>query len=57
MPKANSRLPGFYKAKMAERLRRLAEALELDRAELHGLGESGSLPAPLVLESERTVGL
>jgi hydroxymethylglutaryl-CoA reductase len=38
----SSRLPGFYKMKMAERLRKLAEALE--DADLDGLGESGSLP-------------
>src|SRR3954468_21480730 len=40
----SSRLPGFYKMKMAERLRRLAEQLELSRDELEGLGESSSLP-------------
>src|SRR5260370_28545338 len=38
----SSRLPGFYKMKMAERLRRLAEALEYP--DLDGLGESGTLP-------------
>ena len=31
-----SRLPGFYKMRMAERLRRIAEQLELDGDELHG---------------------
>src|SRR3989454_6948760 len=40
----SSRLPGFYKMKMAERLRRLAEQLELSRDEMDGLGESGTLP-------------
>ncbi len=40
----SSRLPGFYKMKMAERLRRLAEQLELTRDELDGLGESATLP-------------
>ena len=44
MSKVQSRLPGFYKAKMAERLRRLAEALELTPDDLDGLGESASLP-------------
>jgi hydroxymethylglutaryl-CoA reductase len=39
---SSSRLPGFYKMKMAERLRRLAEALEYP--DLDGLGESGTLP-------------
>ena len=39
---ASSRLPGFYKMKLAERLRRLAEALEF--TDLEGLGESGTLP-------------
>jgi len=38
----SSRLPGFYKMKMAERLRRLAEALEYP--DLDGLGESATLP-------------
>src|SRR5712664_2385563 len=42
----SSRLPGFYKMKMAERLRRLAEQLELSRDELEGLGESATLPLP-----------
>jgi hydroxymethylglutaryl-CoA reductase len=37
----SSRLPGFYKLKMAERLRRLAEQIEGD---LDGLGQTGSLP-------------
>jgi hydroxymethylglutaryl-CoA reductase len=40
----SSRLPGFYKMKMAERLRRLAEQLELSRGEMEGLGESATLP-------------
>src|SRR3954468_11092426 len=40
----SSRLPGFYKMKMAERLRRLAEQLELSRDALEGLGESSTLP-------------
>lgn len=40
----NSRLPGFYKAKLAERLRRLADALHLDKKDLAGLGESSTLP-------------
>src|SRR5919206_5351635 len=44
MPKGTSRLPGFYKMKVAERLRRLAEALEVDDDDLDGLGQSGSLP-------------
>lgn len=39
---SSSRLPGFYKMKMAERLRRLAELL--DGEDLDGLGESASLP-------------
>src|SRR5438067_6660626 len=39
---SSSRLPGFYKMKMAERLRKLADALE--HSELDGLGESGTLP-------------
>src|SRR5712692_9063606 len=39
---SSSRLPGFYKMKMAERLRRLAAAL--DDRDLGGLGESGTLP-------------
>ncbi len=42
----SSRLPGFYKMKMAERLRRMAEQLELSRDELGGLGESATLPLP-----------
>ena len=42
--KVQSRLPGFYKAKMAERLRKLAEALNADLSDLGGLGESASLP-------------
>src|SRR3954452_17420291 len=40
----SSRLPGFYKMKMAERLRRLAEQLELSRDDLDGLGASATLP-------------
>src|SRR3954468_13477902 len=40
----SSRLPGFYKMKMAERLRRLAEQLEVSRDDLDGLGESATLP-------------
>ena len=40
----SSRVPGFYKLKMAERLRRIAEMLELDSDDLDGLGESGTLP-------------
>ncbi len=39
---STSRLPGFYKMKMAERLRRLAAALE--DPDLEGLGESDTLP-------------
>jgi len=39
---SSSRLPGFYKMKMAERLRRLAEAL--DDRDLGGLGECATLP-------------
>jgi hydroxymethylglutaryl-CoA reductase len=38
----SSRLPGFYKMKMAERLRRLAEQLEGE--DLRGLGQSATLP-------------
>src|SRR2546421_12463039 len=41
----SSRLPGFYKMKMAERLRRLAEQLELSRDEMDSLGESATLPS------------
>src|SRR2546430_1737314 len=40
----SSRLPGFYKMKMAERLRRLAAELELDADDLDGLGETATLP-------------
>ncbi len=40
----SSRLPGFYKMKMAERLRRLAEQLELSRDDIESLGESATLP-------------
>jgi hydroxymethylglutaryl-CoA reductase len=39
-----SRLPGFHKATIAERLRRLADAVECDEDDLGGLGESASLP-------------
>src|SRR5437764_4037646 len=39
-----SRLPGFYKMRIAERLRRVAEQLEVDSDELDGLGESATLP-------------
>src|SRR5213595_1632566 len=39
-----SRLPGFYKMRIADRLRRLAEQLEVDGEDLRGLGQSGSLP-------------
>lgn len=39
---SSSRLPGFYKMKMAERLRRLADAL--DDGDLGALGESATLP-------------
>ncbi|MCA1826098.1 MAG: hydroxymethylglutaryl-CoA reductase, degradative [Myxococcales bacterium] len=39
---SSSRLPGFYKMKMSERLRRLADAL--DGQDLDGLGESSTLP-------------
>src|SRR5438105_3429464 len=44
MSKGTSRLPGFYKMKIAERLRRVAEALELEDDDLEGLGQSGTLP-------------
>jgi len=39
---SSSRLPGFYKMKMSERLRKLADAL--DGQDLDGLGESATLP-------------
>src|SRR5215467_7208897 len=39
-----SRLPGFYKMRIADRLRRVAEQLELKADELDGLGKSGTLP-------------
>src|SRR5262249_19552684 len=39
-----SRLPGFYKMRIADRLRRIAEQLELKADELDGLGKSGTLP-------------
>src|SRR4051794_11494626 len=42
----SSRLPGFYKMKIAERLRRLADQLELPSGELESLGESATLPLP-----------
>jgi len=41
---SNSRVPGFYKMKMAERLRRIAEMLELESDDLEGLGQSATLP-------------
>src|SRR5690242_7735286 len=41
---SSSRLPGFYKMKMAERLRRLADQLELSPDEMESLGESATLP-------------
>lgn len=44
MATGTSRVPGFYKMMMAERLRRIAEMLELDSDDLEGLGESGTLP-------------
>jgi hydroxymethylglutaryl-CoA reductase len=46
MREGGSRLKGFHKSRMAERLHRLAEALELDPDDLDGLGESASLPLP-----------
>src|SRR3954449_7608726 len=39
-----SRLPGFYKMKIAERLRRLAAELDMSSGDLVGLGETGTLP-------------
>ncbi|MFL5378060.1 MAG: 3-hydroxy-3-methylglutaryl-CoA reductase, partial [Myxococcales bacterium] len=39
-----SRLPGFYKMKIAERLRRLAAELDMGSGDLVGLGETGTLP-------------
>src|SRR3954462_10494650 len=39
-----SRLPGFYKMKIAERLRRLAAELDMGSGDLVGLGESSTLP-------------
>src|SRR5690242_4743722 len=36
-----SRLPGFYKMKISDRLRRIAQEIETD---LDGLGQSGTLP-------------
>ena len=41
---SSSRLPGFYTMKMPERLRRVAEMLEVHSDELTGLGLSASLP-------------
>src|SRR5256885_25915 len=41
-----SRLPGFYKMKIAERLRRLASELDVGSGDLVGLGETGTLPLP-----------
>src|SRR2546425_238926 len=41
-----SRLPGFYKMRIAEWLRRVAVSLEVDADELDGLGESATLPVP-----------
>src|SRR4051812_26476767 len=41
-----SRLPGFYKMKIAERLRRLAAELDMGSGDLVGLGETGTLPLP-----------
>jgi hydroxymethylglutaryl-CoA reductase len=39
-----SRLPGFYKMRIADRLRRLADQLDMDGDELRGLGQSSTLP-------------
>ena len=46
MSKGSSRLPGFYKMKLAERLRRLAESLDgsVPESELARLGASATLP-------------
>src|SRR5438045_9215437 len=41
-----SRLPGFYKMKIAERLRRLASELDVGSGDLGGLGETSTLPLP-----------
>ena len=41
---SSSRLPGFYNMKMAERLRRVAEQMEVHSDELPGLGLSATLP-------------
>src|SRR5947208_15903866 len=41
-----SRLPGFYKMKIAERLRRLASELDVGSGDLGGLGETATLPLP-----------
>src|SRR4051812_49081755 len=43
MSKGTSRLPGFYKMKMAERLRRMPEARKADEAVRDGLGRRFSL--------------
>src|SRR3982750_1180388 len=40
----SSRLPGFYNMKIAGRLRRLADQLELPSGGLSGLGEGATLP-------------
>ncbi|HXN81676.1 MAG TPA: hydroxymethylglutaryl-CoA reductase, degradative [Myxococcales bacterium] len=46
MSKGSSRLPGFYKMKIAERLRRLAEVMsgEVGETDLTHLGASATLP-------------
>ena len=41
-----SRLPGFYRMKIAERLRRLASELDVGSGDLDGLGETATLPLP-----------
>src|SRR5438445_11207339 len=46
MSMGTSRLPGFYKMKIAERLRRLASELDVGSGDLVGLGETGTLPLP-----------
>ena len=43
MPERTSRLPGFYKKSLEERVRILAQWAELDEADLHALRESLSL--------------
>jgi hydroxymethylglutaryl-CoA reductase len=40
----SSRLPGFYRLSLPERLRRLADELELDEQELAPLGHEATLP-------------